>query len=99
MIMMISNLISNFYKFVLGEKEAFFGAENLKGDSPINTLLILARYFIYQQKFTTKHLDEVLFFNYAKTHISMIYQCKIARNQEAKFVDEWKDILEHFQIF
>ena len=74
---MISNLISNFFKFFLGEKEALFGAENLAGDSPINTILVLARYFIYQQKFTNKNLDEVNFINYVKSHLNIIYHCKI----------------------
>ena len=95
---MIANLISNFYKFHLGEKEALFGAENLSGDSPINSILSLARYFIYQQKFTNKNLDEVNFINFAQMQLKIIYQCKVNNNQEIKFVSEWKDILEHFDI-
>ena len=96
---MITNLISNFYpQFVLGRKEALFGAAHLKGDSVINTLLILARYFIYQQKFTSKQLDEVNFINYAQNHLHIIYSCKKIQNQEIKFLKDWGIILEHFQV-
>ena len=96
---MVANLILNFYpKFVLGQKEAIFGAVNWKGDSVINTILILARYFIYQQKFTSKELDEVNFINFVKKQLLLIYYCKKMKNRELEFIHEWDDILDHFQV-
>ena len=54
----INNFILNFCpRFCLGAKEAIFGDTNSGGDSLVNSILVLARYFIYQQKFTTKTLD------------------------------------------
>ena len=96
---MVANLITNFYPtFTLGEKEAIFGAEKYQGDSVINTLLILARYFIYQQKFTNKELDEVNFINYTQKHLYLIYHCKKLQNKVIKFTLEWDKLLDHFQI-
>ena len=55
---MVGNTIENYFpKFILGRKEALFGDIITSGESPINTLLILSRFFIWQQKFTTKQLD------------------------------------------
>ena len=63
--LMVANFLSNFYpNFILGRKEALFGDNNSSGSSAINTILLLARYFIWKQKFTKKDLDEVLFINY-----------------------------------
>ena len=96
---MVANLISNFYpKFLLGKREAIFGAVNCKGDSVINTILFLARYFIYQQKFTSKELDEVNFINFVKKQLLIIYHCKKLQNRELEFIREWDDILDHFQV-
>ena len=96
---MVSNLITNFFpKFSLGRKEALFGASNLKGDSVINTLLILARYFIFQQKFVSKELDEVNFINYVSKQLSLIYYCKSFKNKLLEFIKEWDVILDHFQV-
>lgn len=97
---MISNFISNFYPtFVMSRKEAIFGHVGSKGDSPINTILALARYYIYQQKFTSKQLDEVRFILYLKDHLEVIYGIKKRKNQKGKFVEEWRDVLTHFDIF
>ena len=96
---MIQNCISNFFpEFVLQRKEAIFGHANSRGDSPINTILALARYFIYQQKFTSKKLDEINFLNYMKDHLEIIYQSKVNKNHDRKFLEEWGNILTHFQV-
>ena len=96
---MISNCISNFFPtFVLNRKEAIFGHVGSNGDSPINTILALARYYIYQQKFTTKELDEVRFILFVKDHLEIIYEIKKSKNRQKKFLDEWGDILEYFGV-
>ena len=96
---MIKNCISNFYpEFILQRKEAIFGHVGSSGDSVINTILALARYFIYQQKFTSKELDEIKFLNYMRDHLEIIYQAKVSKNHDRKFLVEWGDILTHFQI-
>ena len=97
--LMVANFLSNFYpNFILGRKEALFGDNNSSGNSVINTILLLARYFIWKQKFTKRDLDEVLFINYLSDQISLIHQCKIVTEKEAKFVEHWDKILLHFEI-
>ena len=96
---MIKNCITNFYpNFILNRKEAIFGHVSSNGDSIINTILALARYYIYQQKFTSRELDEVRFLIYMKDHLGIIYQLKKSKNLEATFLQEWHDILIHFQV-
>ena len=71
---MITNLVRNFLpKFQLGRKEALFGDQNSPGSSVVNTILILSRYFIWKQKFTSKKLDEVTFINYMRDHLLIIF--------------------------
>ena len=97
---MVANLLANFYpKFVLGRKEALFGDANSTGDSVFNTMLLLSRYFIWKQKFTSKELDEVNFINYANDHLSLIYNCKKITGKEALFLTDWAVLLDHFQVF
>ena len=94
---MIKNCISNFYpEFILQRKEAIFGhvgSSNLIHKSQIlyrsviNTILALARYFIYKQKFTSKELDEIKFLNYMRDHLEIIYQTKVNKNHERNFLE------------
>ena len=96
---MVANFFSNFYpKFELGMKEAIFGHCFSGGDSVFNTLLILSRYFIWKQKFTTKRLDEVDFINFIKTQLELIYSCKKVIEKQIEFIKEWEAILDHFQV-
>ena len=96
---MIKNCITNFHpNFVLNRKEAIFGDVSSPGDSVINTMLALARYFIYQQKFTSKCLDEVRFMLYARDHLELIHRTKKAKNQGDNFLRDWREILIHFQV-
>ena len=79
---MIKNCISNFFpEYILQRKDAIFGHVGSRGDSPINTILALARFFIYQQKFTSKELDEVKFLNYMKDHLEIIYLAKVNKGR------------------
>ena len=99
----IKNTIFNFYpRFVFGAKEAIFGSSELCGGSAINTLLILARYFIYQQKFTSKELDEVKFINYAKEQFTLIVNARKFKNknkmEETEFTQDWIIFLDHYQV-
>ena len=96
---MIANLISNFFpSFSLGRKEALFGDEKSAGDSILNTILILSRGFIWQQKFTSKELDEVNFLNFTRGHLFTISNCQKLKGKESEFWMDWKVILDHFQV-
>ena len=97
--LMIGNLISNFYpNFILGRKEALFGDAKSGGDSVINTILMLARYFIWRQKFSLKTLDEVDFINYTAGQLQIIYDCQKIKNKSKEFLIHWGKIMVHFQV-
>ena len=96
---MVENMISNFYPlFVLGRKEAIFGHSGSEGNSIFNTLLVLSRYFMWKMKFTKKILDEVDYLNYIKQKLELIHYCKKAKEKQNEFNEEWKLILNHFDI-
>ena len=96
---MVGNTIGNYYpEFVLGRKEAIFGFAKEKGTSAINTILILSRYFIYQQKFNTKKLDDVHYINFIKDQLSLIYISQKAKNKEIDFIKDWVYFLDHFDV-
>ena len=90
---MITNLVRNFLpKFQLGRKEALFGDQNSPGSSVVNTILILSRYFIWKQKFTSKKLDEVTFINYMRDHLLIIFRVQKLKIKEVDF------LIDHFLI-
>ena len=92
-------MLQNFFPgFVLGRREAIFGHSGSEGDSTFNTILMLSRYFIWRNKFTTKQLDEINYINYIKDQLELIYQCKIIKEKKIKFLEDWKALLEHFEI-
>ena len=98
---MISNLIENFFPdFKLGHKEAIFGESKSLGNSPTNTILVIARYYIWRQKFMGKTLDEVDFILYAKSQLQTIYECQKYKpeGERVLFLLEWDKILDHFDI-
>ena len=96
---MVENMIANFYpRFVLGRKEAIFGHFGSDGNSIFNTLLVLSRYFIWKMKFTKNILDEVDYLNYIKQKLELIHYCIKAKEKQKEFNDEWKLILNHFDI-
>ena len=98
---MISNLIVNFFPdFKLGHKEAIFGESKSLGSSPTNTILVIARYYIWRQKFLGKTLDEVDFILYAQSQLQTIYECQKYKpeGERALFVVAWDKIMDHFHI-
>ena len=96
---MIANFISNFYpSFSLGRKEALFGDEKSAGDSVVNTILVLARGFIWKHKFTSKELDEVNFINFTRDQLFTICNCQKLKGKMSEFWLEWQAILDHFQV-
>ena len=95
----IANIINNFYSdFILGHKEALFGVGISSGNSIINTILILARAFIGEQKCTTKELDYVKFINFSREQLRTIHQISILKNKENKFLDDWDEILNFVMV-
>ena len=96
---MIGNLLTqHFQNFKLTAKEAIFGDVGSDGDSIINTILFLARQFIYKQKFTTKTLDEVSYILYMQRELKFLYDVNAFKNEQNKFMLEWACILDRFDV-
>ena len=97
---MIGNLLTqHFQNFKLDAKEAIFGDIGSDGDSIINTILFLARQFIYKQKFTTKTLDEVSYIIYMQRELKFLYDIHAFKNEQRKFMLEWVCIFDRFDVF
>ena len=96
---MISNILTFYFpKFKLNKKEAIFGDITTNGDSVINTILFLARQFIYKQKFTSKTLDEVIYINYMKQELKFLHHVHLIKGESVRFMQEWSRIFDHFEV-
>ena len=64
---MVGNILRIYFpNFNLGRKEAIFGDIKSKGDSVINTMLLLAKQFICMEKFGSKNIDEIKYISYMR---------------------------------
>ena len=96
---MVENVLKNYFpEFNLGIKEAIFGDIKSKGNSTINTVLIMAKQFIWRQKFSSKTLDELTYILYMKNELKFLKEIKEYRGEKSQFYTEWADILSHFDV-
>ena len=91
-------LVSFFPDFRLGMKEAIFGDYNSKGNSVINTIILLAKHFIWIQKFSAKNLNELHYKLFMKKELYLLLKVMQEKNLREKFENEWANILEHFGV-
>ena len=96
---MVGNIVTNYFPETnFGRKEAIFGDYNSKGNSIINTIIILAKQFIWTQKFGSKSLGEVEFIIYMRKELSFLQEIKKFKGEFASFYTEWFEILQHFEV-
>ena len=96
---MVGNVLKNYFPgFNLGKKEAIFGDVNSEGNSIINTVLIMAKQFIWRQKFSSKTLDELTYILYMKNELNFLIEIKEFRGEKSQFCTEWADLLYHFDV-
>ena len=96
---MVGNIITNYFPETnFGRKEAIFGDYNSKGNSITNTLILLAKQFIWTQKFGSKTLGEVEFILFMRKELSFLQEIMKFKGEFAKFYTEWFDILQHFEV-
>ena len=96
---MVENILKNYFPhFNLGRKEAIFGDTNSKGDSVINTILLLAKQFIWKEKFGTKELDEIKYILYMKKELNFLIETMNFKGELTIFINDWANILQHFDI-
>ena len=91
-------LYSYFPQFVLGRKEAIFGDVKTESSSVINTMIQLAKQFIWTCKFSTKILDEVHYINFMKKELKLLWDTMQYKDKLTKFSIEWGSIFEHFEV-
>ena len=91
-------LVSFFPDFRLGMKEAIFGDYNSKGNSVINTIILLTKHFIWIQKFSAKNLNELHYNLFMKKELYLLLKVMQEKNLREKFENEWANILEHFGV-
>ena len=95
---MVGNFISTYFpNFRLGRKEAIFGDINSKGDSVINTLILLAKQFLWRQKFGSKNLNELQYILYMRRELPLLEKL-IESKGNGFFCKEWVQIFQHFEI-
>ena len=96
---MVGNIIRNYFpQAIFGRKEAIFGDQNSKGNSIINTIIILAKQFIWTQKFRNKTLGELEYILFMRKELSFLQDIVKFKGEFADFYIEWIEILQHFEI-
>ena len=95
----LGNLISTYYPNIsLGRKEAIFGDINSKGDSVINTLILLAKQFLWRQKFGSKNINELQFILYMRRELIFLAKVMEFVGNKSSFCREWVQIFQYFEI-
>ena len=96
---MVGNILCYYYpQFKLGRKEAIFGDIKTKGNSIINTVLLLGKQFIWRQKFGSKSLDELSYIIFMKNELNFLLETMTFRGKKLEFYNDWKEILLHFEV-
>ena len=96
---MVGNVLRVYFpQFKLCKKEAIFGDIKTTPDSVINTMLLLAKQFIWKQKFGSKKLDETSFKIYMKNELNFLYQTMDFKGKNITFFNEWEVIFKHFEV-
>ena len=96
---MVEEILKTYFpNFKLGRKEAIFGDIKSKGDSVINTMLLLSKQFIWKEKFGSKNIDEVKYITFMRKELNFLLESMNYQGNGIKFRTEWNNILEHFNI-
>ena len=96
---MVGNILTLYFPtFKLGRKEAIFGDINSRGDSVINTVILLSKQFIWRQKFGSKNIDELQFIIYMRSELRFLIKTREFKGDGLPLPEEWVNILQHFNI-
>ena len=96
---MIGNILSFYFpQFKMGRKEAIFGDVNSSSNSIINTLLLLAKQFLWRQKFGAKNLDEIQYIIFMRKELKLLFDIMEFKGKKYDFFNVWNVILEHFEV-
>ena len=96
---MVGNILTSYYPdFRLGQREAIFGDINSKGDSVINTVILISKQFLWRQKFGSKNIDELQFILYMKSELEFLLKTADFKGEKSSFYMVWDKILKHFDL-
>ena len=96
---MVGNILtSNFPNFSMGRKEAIFGEIKSRGDSVINTVILLAKQFLWRQKFGSKNIDELQFILYMRCELRFLIKTMESKGKGLPLCGDWDKIFDHFNI-
>ena len=95
---MVGNILTSYYpNFKLNQKEAIFGDINSKGDSVINTLILLAKQFLWRQKFGSKKVNELQYIMFMRRELPLLEKLLEFKGNDS-FCQEWVPIFQYFEI-
>ena len=60
-------------------------------------MLVLAKQFLWKQKFGTKNLDDLQFIIFMKQELTFLLDKMEYKGEGIKFSTEWAEILQHFE--
>ena len=96
---MVGNILTTYYpSFKLNNKEAIFGDISSKGDSVTNTMILLAKQFLWRQKFGSKNINELQFIIFMKAELGFLVKTMEFKGKGQEFRQEWDKILQHFDV-
>ena len=96
---MVGNTFTLYFpNFKLGWKEATFGDIQSGGDSIINTVILLAKQFLWRQKFGSKIIDELQFIIYIRSEQNFLVKTLKFKGERLPLSVDWVKILQHFNI-
>ena len=96
---MVGNILTTYYpSFKLNKKEAIFGDISSKGDSVKNTMILLAKQFLWRQKFRSKNINELQFIIFMKAELGFLVKTMEFKGKGQEFRQEWDKILQHFDV-
>ena len=96
---MVGNTLTLYFpNFKLGRKEAIFGDIQSRGDSIINTVILLAKQFLWRQKFGSKIIDELQFIIYIRSELNFLVKTLEFKGERLHLSVDWVKILQHFNI-
>ena len=96
---MVGNILELYFpNFTFGRKEAIFGDIKSTGDSVINTMLLLAKQFIWKEKFGSKNIDEANYISFMRRELCFLQKNMDFKGNGAKFRTDWFNLLQHFDI-
>ena len=80
------------------EVNNFFGHYKSRGNSVINTMILLAKQFIWTEKFGRKDLNELHYILFMQKELKLLLDTMQFGGKNDTFCLEWTEIFQHFEV-